>query len=218
MTQRNPMNPRNQERPKGKTRKSASSAKLVRPAGASVSVTTDRARKKQKDKERKEKEKAEAAQDRKREALLTVGTQALPEYKKWRRWWVVSLIVAIVCVLASWLASIYGNNGEVSQQFHDLMQPLSIAGIVIGYAAIIFALFIDFKKIRPLRKAQQARAQHLSKSEKRKLDQQIALSEKAQAEQKGAKRRMPWDKKETDAAKHDDADAKDASKKDARKA
>ena len=44
------------------------------------------------------------------------------------------------------------------------------------------------------------------------------LSEKAQAEQKGAKRRMPWDKKETDAAKHDDADAKDASKKDARKA
>ena len=123
-----------------------------------------------------------------------------------------------MCVLASWLASIYGNNGEVSQQFHDLMQPLSIAGIVIGYAAIIFALFIDFKKIRPLRKAQQAQAQHLSKSEKRKLDQQIALSEKAQAEQKGAKRRMPWDKKETDAAKHDDADAKDASKKDARKA
>lgn len=208
------MNPRNQERPKGKTRKSASSAKLVRPAAASVSMTTDRARKKQKDKERKEKEKAEAAQDRKREALLTVGTQALPEYKKWRRWWVVSLIVAIVCVLAS----IYGNDGGVSQQFHDLMQPLSIAGIVIGYAAIIFALFIDFKKIRPLRKAQQARAQHLSKSEKRKLDQQIALSEKAQAEQKGAKRRMPWDKKETDAAKHDDADAKDASKKDARKA
>ena len=39
------MNPRNQERPKGKTRKSASSAKLVKPAGASVSVTTDRARK-----------------------------------------------------------------------------------------------------------------------------------------------------------------------------
>lgn len=202
MTQRNYRNPRNTgDKKKGVARKSASSAKIKSTAGASVYTRSSSSKDADKPKRRRDmsdEEKHEQQQERRRERALAASAGTLPEYKKWRRRWWIALVVAIVAVAASWGFSALNNNGMLPAGAVGAVGVVSVVGLVVGYAAIIFALYIDLGKIRKIRKEQEAKARTLTKRQKQELDAAIdANDQQYEAElQQGRGFRMPWSKKD----------------------
>ena len=175
MTQRNFQNARNQgDGPKGKSRKSASSAKLKSKAGASVYAPTKEAkaqRAKQEAKARKS-QPAEAKandpieQQRRRERAMVSMMRDLPEYKFWRRIWWITMGLAFVIIVLTWIPNMLINSGALSADFTET----------------------------------EAKARNLTKTERRELDDAIAASierdQQRRAERKG---KMPWSKKKPEA-------------------
>ena len=194
MTQRNFQNARNQgDGPKGKSRKSASSAKLKSKAGASVYAPTKEAkaqRAKQEAKARKS-QPAEAKandpieQQRRRERAMVSMMRDLPEYKFWRRIWWINMLI---------------NSGALSADFTETASWISTIGFIFALVALAVAFYIDLRKIRKIQKAQEAKARNLTKTERRELDDAIAASierdQQRRAERKG---KMPWSKKKPEA-------------------
>ena len=179
MTQRNPMNPRNQSHEhKGSSRKSASSAKPAAAAGASVYVKTQAAKDKETENKRKEQDKEEARKDRLRRQALGAGATELPEYKVWRRWWVVCIVIAIVCVAISWVINSVG----IPEGMEGVANTVAVVSLILGYAFIIACLVIDVKKIRPIRRGQENIVDSMSKRELRELDELIEQGSKKQEE------------------------------------
>lgn len=150
MTTRNPMNERYQQDERtGKTRRSAASAKPVSKAAA----TTAPPRKKTRKEKKAEQKERERKQEEKMKKVAGDGfTLPTKQYRYWRRIWWVMLVVAIVCVALSWWLS------------NTNMVVPSTVFLIIGYAAIIFALWIDLGKIRKLRGANQAKYRGKSKA------------------------------------------------------
>lgn len=156
MSQRNPMNERyqNDER-SGKTRKSAASAKPKKEAAGTVVMKTSRKTPKERKAEQKEARRKE--QERQRELDRKYYKPDTEQYKKLRRIWWISLIGAVVCVIASWLLR--------------TVQPewLAMVALFGAYGLIIFAFYIDFSKIRKERRKYQEKMVALElEEEKRK--------------------------------------------------
>lgn len=172
MTQRNPMNERyNDENRSGKTRKSAASAKPSSARAATVHTPPPKTKKQKKaearERERKQEEKwATPAIDNK-------SFEQLPEYKKLRRIWWGLLIGAILLIAISFLST-----------RNDDFSFLYIPCLVLGYALVIGAFYIDFGKIRKLRK-QQTQQVAQGKSKAARAAQKAARAE-ARAQQKEA--------------------------------
>lgn len=225
MTRRNIQNERNTyKKPKGVSRKSASSAKPATKAASSVYVRSKDADKDSKDKKRSKADKPvekkasdSAEQIRRRERAMVSMMHDTPEYKRYRRFWWIFIIVAIVGVIISWLPNFLVGNGYVSADYKDTARVVAGAGFVIAMVALVGAFYIDLGKIRKLQKAQENRARTLTKSERRKLDAKIAdaieRDEKKRAERKG---KMPWNrsKSESDESDNKDDSAEDASGED----
>lgn len=140
MTQRNPMNERYQgEPPKGQTKKSAASAKPKSKAASSVYVrSTEKSPKEKKEMQRKQ---------RSRQAELDRMYYNPPtaEYKKLRRLWWIFLVAAIVLTAL----------GMFAPQWIPGAEGVQWVCIVPAYACIIAALWLDFSKIRKVRRAYQ---------------------------------------------------------------
>ena len=150
MAQRNPMNERYRgEGPAGKTRRSASSAKPKRPAGA---PTGGAAPAKLSAREQANRRRLAAAEERRADAAARREVAGIvptdPAYKRWRTIWWALIAVGLVTVAASWLLRTELERNAV----------LGWALLVSSYAAIGGALAIDFFKIRPLRTAAQKAA------------------------------------------------------------
>lgn len=140
MSQRNFQNARYQEetKPKGTTKKSASSFKPKTSAASSVYVAKSAPAKKGKTENSKERDRLERkAEKRARQESYNPPTA---RYKQLRAYWWVALGVAIVCLLISWLGRGHIPNGA------------DIAFMVMSYMAIIAALYIDLGLIRKERK------------------------------------------------------------------
>ena len=189
MTQRNPNNERYREENRGgKTRKSAASAK---PSAARAATVHEPA---PKTKKQKQKEARERGRDRGQEARYTVDThdnkyiESLPEYKKLRKLWWGCLIAASGLIIFSILAA-----------QHEVLSVLYIPCIILGYLFVIAAFFIDFKKIRDLRreytntilhdKSKEARAQQKAaraeaRAQKKEAEEKFAAAQAAEAEKK----------------------------------
>ena len=209
MTQRNFQNARNQgDGPKGKSRKSASSAKLKSKAGASVYAPTKEAkaqRAKQEAKARKS-QPAEAKandpieQQRRRERAMVSMMRDLPEYKFWRRIWWITMGLAFVIIVLTWIPNMLINSGALSADFTETASWISTIGFIFALVALAVAFYIDLRKIRKIKKAQEAKARNLTKTERRELDDAIAASierdQQRRAERKG---KMPWSKKKPEA-------------------
>ena len=176
MTQRNPMNDRyTEENRTGKTRKSSASAKPKAERAATVREPAP----KTKEHERKEAEKAQALNGRYEQ---TEG------YKTLRRFWWGCLIGAIVLTAVSF----YLTNQEG-------MQSVSMVAMVIAYALIIVAFYIDLGKIRKERKIYNAsiansnskearREQKRMRAEQREMEKEAAEKfEAAKAEEEAKK-------------------------------
>jgi len=112
--------------PGGKTRKSAASAKPKRSAGGSASSGGSGSKK------------PSSAASRKPAVSIHPPT---PEYKRWRTiWWVFLGGAIVLSTLAWWLWQ------------DDARRDIGNWVLGGGYAMIFAAIFIDWTKMRPLRK------------------------------------------------------------------
>ena len=179
MSQRNPMNERNtiEGAKKGVTRKSASAAKPKREAAASVHIAEKSA--KQKKAEKKEARRIENERQRKLDNKYYNPPTA--EYKRMRRIWWIVLGAAIVMTILVF----------VGQSFLPSWAQVTL--MVLAYAAIFAAIYIDMVKIRRIRRAYQAqmmgskeerKAEKAAKAQRTKATQQAATQEAAPAEEK----------------------------------
>lgn len=145
MTQRNPMNERyQQDEKRGSTRKSAASAKPVMEAGASIRTPSNK--KKPKSRYQRARNKA-IAQDKNaransREARSKYFVPDTPEYRKWRKYWWISIIVALILTTLSFAGSVIAPD-------NPWFTYITLGG---GYIVLFIAIWIDLGKVRKLRK------------------------------------------------------------------
>lgn len=169
MTQRNPMNDRYQDEHQGKTRKSAASAKPKTKAAATVRVKPVEKTKQQKKAEKKVERQKQNDLDRK------YYNPPTPQYKRLRKIWWVLLIGAVVLTAFSWLGRSF------------LPEVGTYITLGLAYACIIGALYVDFSKIRKVRRAYQQEMESRKSKEQRALEKQqkaAQRSEKQVAEEK----------------------------------
>lgn len=141
MSQRNPMNDRNQQEHKGQTRKSAASAKPASSAGYSVIV---------KDPEKKT-AKEKKAEDKAKRAEIKKSNQIEPqyynpptkEYKNAKRLWWITVAGAIILAGISFALR------------ESVDTTISIGLIVVAYLLIVFALYLDLFRMKKMRRAYQ---------------------------------------------------------------
>ncbi|MEG0682083.1 MAG: hypothetical protein RR434_01035 [Raoultibacter sp.] len=195
MTQRNPMNDRYQsDEIKGQTRKSAASAKPKTKAASSVHVEELHPPKK---KGLFSKAAAPAKSDGKKSSSSgSAGSSGgrvkseyynppTAEYKRMRRIWWVLLVGAIAMTAASWAL----------RSLLPSAETISMVTLVLAYAMIIGALYVDFSKIRKIRRAYQnemeSKKTKASKAEAKKLaaeeEEAAAARAAAAAAKKGEK-------------------------------
>ena len=189
MTQRNPNNERYREENRGgKTRKSAASAKPSAERAATVTTPAPKTKKQKKEEAKKR------GRDRGQEAKYTIDThdnkyiEKLPEYKKLRKLWWGCLIAASGLIVFSILAA-----------QHEVLSVLYIPCIILGYVFVILAFYIDFRKIRNLRReytdtilhdkskaarAQQKAARAEARAQKKEAEEKFAEAQAAEAEKK----------------------------------
>lgn len=170
MTQRNPMNDRYQnEEHRGTTRKSAASAKPKTKAAASVRVQPKEKTKQQKRADKKVVRQKQTDLDRKYYNPPTA------QYKRLRKMWWGLLIGAIVMTAISWFArSLFP-------------EPVTYVTLGLAYLCIIGALYVDFSKIRKVRRAYQEEMEAGKSKEQRAFEKQQKAEQrelKKEAEQK----------------------------------
>ena len=131
MARRSASNARYQkyQEPVGQTRKSAASAKPKRSAGGSATTTKPKNKK--------------AASAAGRRAIMVNPTT--PEFKKLRRTWWILLTVGLVLTTVSWAVGAYVLAPWAKQASYVILG--------LAYAAIFYALFLDWNKMRPMRQA-----------------------------------------------------------------
>jgi hypothetical protein len=133
VSRRSPNNERYQKftEPKGQTRKSAAAAKPKRDGNVPTkSKTATRGR---------------ARSLPKAPARSTYNEPTTPEYRKWRRIWWWSLGAGVAFVTASLLL-------QYVIRAQGAFRGVSIVLIAASYSALIVAFFVDYRKLRPMRK------------------------------------------------------------------
>lgn len=200
MSQRNPMNDRySSDEARGKTRKSAASAKPKSQAAASVVVKAP----KKSPKEKREAEKAarKKAQAEQRELDRKYYTPDTDRYRKLRKLWWVLLVAAVLCTLVSFFFR------------SQLPEGVALAVLLAAYVLIIAAFYVDFSKIRKERRAYQTKM--LAIEEKRKREEKAAArANNSKGGAKGGAKKTAAEEAAEAAAKTDDAaDAADAKPK-----
>lgn len=162
MSQRNPQNARYQnDTRKGVSKKSAGSAKPKSTAGSSVYVSSNKKNAGSKGKEApRTNSKAQRAKD---EETIRKGTEAMTNYKYFRRCWLVLIILAIIGVVVSFAAPRVITADSPLAPYSNIIQGV---GLALGYAALIAAFIVDWRKIRPIRKAQAVVERKESKKER----------------------------------------------------
>ncbi len=158
-----------EEKNVGHTRKSAASAKPKSKAAASVTIKKSTKTPEQKKAAQKQ-ARAEARAERKRIDRMYYNPDT-ERYKKLRRLWWGSLIGAVVSTAISWVTRNMEPTG------------ISMFFMLLAYALIIAAFYLDFSKIRKERQAYQERMLAL---EGKKKKEEKAAARAARAAEKAA--------------------------------
>ncbi len=162
MSQRNPMNDRYQtDEVRGQTRKSAASAKPKTKAASSVRMAPSVKTKEQKKADQKA---ARAKESQMSRQFYNVPTE---EYKRLRRLWWILLIVAISLTALSFLG----------REF--LPETVTYITLGLAYAGIIGALYLDFSKIRKVRRAYQEEMMGKKTKEMRAAEKELKAAQRA---------------------------------------
>ena len=146
---------------KGQTRKSAATMKPKSKAASTVHVQSTTKTKLQKKAEQNAARQKQSQVDRK---YYNPPTE---QYKKLRRMWWILLVAAIAMTAFSWLSRSWFPNNEM----------VSFIALGLAYVLIIAALYVDFSKIRKVRRAYQ------EEMESKKTKEMRAIEKKAKAEQ-----------------------------------
>lgn len=170
MSQRNPMNDRYQtDERRGQTRKSAAAMKPKTKAAATVRVAPPQKTKQQKKAEKKVARAKQAELDRK------YYNPPTPQYKRLRKVWWGLLIGAILLTVLSWFGRTF------------LPEAATYITLGLAYACIIGALYVDFSKIRKVRRAYQEEMENRKSKEQRALEKQQKAQQKSLKEQEADK-------------------------------
>lgn len=162
MSQRNPMNDRYQtDEHRGQTRKSAAAMKPKSKAAASVRVQPKEKTKQQKKAEKKVARQKQSDLDRK------YYNPPTPQYKRLRKIWWALLIGAIAATALSWVGRSWF--------------PDAVSYVMLGaaYVCIIGALYVDFSKIRKVRRAYQEEMMSKKTKEMRAAEKQQKAAQRA---------------------------------------
>lgn len=170
MSQRNPMNDRYQkEEHRGKSRRSAASAKPKTQAAASVHVKPKTKTKAEKKAIRRAERQRQADLDRK------YANPPTPEYKRLRKIWWALLIAAIVCLALSFFLRDY--LGEFAW----------MVILVLSYVFIIGALWLEFSKMKKVRRAYQEQMEAKKTKSQRAQERREKAAAKAAAAEAASK-------------------------------
>ncbi len=176
MSQRNPMNDRyTTDDHKGQTRKSAATMKPKTKAASSVRVQSATKTKQQKKAEQKAARQKQAQTDRK---YYNPPTE---QYKKLRRLWWVMLVGAIAMTAFSWLSRSWFPNTEM----------ISYVALGLAYVLIIGALYVDFSKIRKVRRAYQEEMEAKKSKEVRAAEKHAKAEQLKKAAEKAEEGEKP---------------------------
>lgn len=151
---------------KGQTRKSAATMKPKSKAASSVRVQSTTKTKQQKKAEQKAARQKQSQVDRK---YYNPPTE---QYKKLRRLWWILLVAAIAMTAFSWLARSWFPNTEM----------VSFIALGLAYVLIIAALYVDFSKIRKVRRAYQEEMESKKTKEVRAAEKKAKMEAQAKAE------------------------------------
>ncbi len=166
MSRRNPTNERYKKDSAGHTRKSAASAKPKRDVGERTT-----------DKQRKKTGIVESGKKRSSKKIFE-PLPTSPEMKKWRMIWWAYILGSLLLIAASQLTR------DIDWGIGNF--PISTILVTIAYASIFTALYIDFFKIRRLRK-EMLDARNKGKSSKKAKDvDKSAVDEKSGQDAKGS--------------------------------
>ena len=166
MSQRNPMNDRYQtDEHRGQTRKSAATMKPKTKAASSVRIQPTVKTKQQKKADKK------AARAKQTEIDRQYYNPPTPEYKRLRKIWWGLLIGAIVMTALSW----------VGRSF--LPEAATYVVLGLAYVCIIGALYVDFSKIRKVRRAYQEEMMAKKTKEMRAAEKQQKAAQRAAKQQ-----------------------------------
>jgi hypothetical protein len=179
VSRRSPTNARYQKNtlPAGQTRKSSAAAKPSRKGGAAP---------------------AKSSTTKSSKGVMAIDPPT-EEFKAYRRQWWMSLVAGLVLVAVSFAIRTYGPKG---QQWVTLVGAVTLG---LAYAAIFYALYIDWSKMRPMRTA-------WNKSGKLPASPKAEKAEKAAAE-KSARAEAAASESKTISADTTDSDAGDAGDK-----
>lgn len=184
MSQRNPNNDRYKDGgKKGVTKKSAGTAKPKSSAGSSVyygSAKTKAKAKEDKVKERQAKQDASKLSPKDAETL-SKAQAAQQDYRYFRNVWLALIILACFGVVLSFVSPRIMCEGGVLEGLEPWRMQIQTVGLVLGYAALIAAFVVDFRKMRPIRKGAALQGKKLSKKERAHLE----AAEAAKAQKKG---------------------------------
>jgi hypothetical protein len=133
MARRSPTNPRYQKYtgPEGKTRKSASAAKPKKASSASSKPSSSKS--------------SGGTKPKSRSSAIAMRNPDTPEFRAYRRQWWIALVIGLTLTAVSWVFQTY-----VHTPWARSAQALTLG---MAYAAIIYAFYIDWTKMRPMRKA-----------------------------------------------------------------
>lgn len=178
MSQRNPQNDRYKEGgKKGVTKKSAGSAKPKSTAGSSVYYGSKKSA--AKTREDKKKERAERNAKREEELVIQKGREARQDYRYFRNIWIVLIVLACIGVIVSFAAPRVIQEDSAFATLMPIRTQIQAVGLVVGYAALIAAFIVDFRKMRPIRKGEALEKRKMSKKERAHREaEQAAKSQK----------------------------------------
>ncbi len=172
MTQRNPLNERYKDEDRvGKTRKSAASAKPVSKAASSVHEPAPKSKKQKRAEARERERRLESKRGLSESAMYDVPTN---DYHRWRRIWWAVIVSAVVVTAISFALMI-----------NEATQPISNVFLIAAYALLVVSLYIDFAKVRKLRRKYQERL-ILDKSKAARAEQKRLRAEAREHEKEAA--------------------------------
>lgn len=200
MSQQNKSNAAEERVSSGSTRKSAASAKPKAKAHANVTIKS--AKKSPEQRKAEQKQARREARDEQRRLDRKYYTPDTQRYKNLRKGWWVCLIGAVGSTAISWLTR--------------EMEPswLSLMFMVLAYALIIAAFYIDYSKIRKERQAYQTRMIALEEKQK-KEEKAAARAARSQGKKKGSGKNASRNPKAIEKAKAEkEAAEKEAAEED----
>lgn len=166
MTQRNPMNDRYSTDRTGQTRKSAASAKPKSERAATIHDPAPKTRK-----QKKLESEERAAKQKKRAYTSNARYEDTQEYRHLRHiWW--GFLIAAICLTG--MSFLIWSSVDFFTSFLplDVVNVLSLVVMILGYAFIILAFYLDLSRINKGRRAWQARIQNDNSKEARAKQKQ----------------------------------------------